>query len=156
MLNPDPNDPIFCAWAAGFFDGEGCVIVGAGKNPSCVGGVNYVLSVSISQQERSSLDLIAQAWGGSVIEDKTTGSWRKNHTVINRWKISSEPCLPFLQAIQPFAIVKAKQIETALQWPVLKLPRRGVALPAEVRMGREWVHDQLLEDRKLIKKIVNQ
>jgi hypothetical protein len=110
------KDQLFLAWAAGFFDGEGCVLVSERLNKTV-----YQLYTTITQQDPTALHLIKQRFGGNVTPDKTATSnsyYRKRGaTLVWRWKASSTEAQAFLLAIEPFVIVKAEQVRIAAGFP---------------------------------------
>ncbi len=142
------QDEIFKAWAAGFFDGEGCVLV----SEKCNGTV-YQLYATITQQNPTALHMIKQRFGGSVTPDKTAGAGyaRKNGEFLCwRWKATSKTAWDFLAAIEPYSVVKAEQIRIALTWPEPGTQYRGAynAMPEEVRQGRREIMHSLREARR--------
>lgn len=78
----------FTAWAAGFFDGEGCVNVSQGR-----------LMVMVGQVDPSPLGLLQVMWGGSVGE---------RNDGVAQWAISGTPAVEFLTAILPYLTVKER------------------------------------------------
>jgi hypothetical protein len=142
------NDQIFLAWAAGFFDGEGCVMVSPRNN-----GKFHSLFTSVTQQEPAALHLFKQRFGGNVTPDKTATSnsyERKRGPVLCwRWKASSKEAYAFLKAIEPYCVVKAEQVRVALEYPSVgvKFVSRN-PIPEEVRVKREQVMKSLQAIRK--------
>lgn len=134
------SDELFLAWAAGFFDGEGCVLI----SEKCNGTV-YQLFVSVTQQDPAALYLFKQRFGGNVTPDKTAtkGYERKRGDVLCwRWKTTSITAHSFLAAIEPYVVCKAEQVRIALTWPTPGVQYQGRKMPEEVRLGRRKImHD---------------
>jgi hypothetical protein len=142
------DDAIFTAWAAGFFDGEGCVLVNPRSN-----GKFHSLFTSITQQDPTALHLIKQRFGGNVTPDKTAASGsfvrKRGAVLVWRWKASSTEAYAFLKAIEPYCIVKAEQVRVALEFPevgVKFVSRKPI--PDAVRAKREQVMLSLRNIRK--------
>ena len=95
------------AWAAGFFDGEGCV--GVYHNQG-----RYVLSVSVSQGRREPLEILLAMFGGSIQRDYRPGGYNGKGTY--SWRISGNKAAKALKAMLPFLVVKLAQAEVALEF----------------------------------------
>lgn len=76
---------IVCSYAAGFFDGEGCVIYHRGKYPT----------ICITQNDTEPLDYIRIHFGGTV----HTRSNQKSHDL----KIFGDKAIMFARAIKPYS-----------------------------------------------------
>lgn len=142
------EDDIFLAWAAGFFDGEGCVLVNHRNNNKF-----HILFTTITQQDPTALHLIKQRFGGNVTPDKKAASnsfVRKNGpTLVWRWKAVSFKAQEFLKAIEPYSIVKAEQVRVALEFPSVGVKFcNKKPMPEEVRVKREQVMLALRDIRK--------
>jgi hypothetical protein len=133
------DDRLFLAWAAGFFDGEGCVLVSERNNKTV-----YQLFTSVTQQEPTALHMLKQRFGGNVTPDKTAATssyFRKRGAVLAwRWKATSTESYAFLQAIEPYVIVKAEQVRAALCFPAAGVRFcKNNPMPEEVRVARRGV-----------------
>jgi len=89
-------------YIAGFFDGEGCVIIAQSGN-------RFWLVVSLTQRKREILEMIQKQFGGYL-----------DCVGISRLRFSCEQAAQFLKAIQPFVIVKKKEIALALKFQACK------------------------------------
>ncbi len=109
-------------YAAGFFDGEGCVYLNALKN----GGAS--LRVKVSQNNRKPLELLQEIWGGSICLAANKKKAR------NTWNLclASASGERFLAAIRPYAIVKAEAIDIALEYRLIKKPM------SQPGVGHRW------------------
>lgn len=142
------QDQLFLAWAAGFFDGEGCVLISPRSN-----GKFHSLFTSVTQQEPTALHLLKQRFGGNVTPDKTATSnsyeRKRGAVLVWRWKASSTEAYAFLKAIEPYCVVKAEQVRVALEFPSVGV--RFVSnnpIPADVRAKRDQIMRSLQAIRK--------
>jgi hypothetical protein len=86
------------AWIAGFFDGEGCVYI----FPHCKG-----MQVSITQKDRTPLDLIRAFYGFGKVNKKGGGC--------HVWVVCGRnETMKFLRSIRQYCIVKRKDVEIAI------------------------------------------
>jgi hypothetical protein len=86
------------AWIAGFFDGEGCVYLPKGTSG---------IQVSITQKDRTCLDLIANFYKFGTVSCKGSGC--------HVWRVCSRnDCMIFLRSIRQYSIQKRKDIEVGL------------------------------------------
>lgn len=142
------KDEIFLAWAAGFFDGEGCVFVGPRSN-----GKFHSLFTTVTQQDPTALHLLKQRFGGNVTPDRTATSnnyeRKRGAVLVWRWKASSVEAHNFLKAIEPYCVVKAEQVRIAIEFPAVgvKFASKN-PIPDDVRRKREQVMTTLREIRK--------
>ncbi len=156
----DVNGPHFDIWAAGFFDGEGCVLVAKCKNTGVRGGWNYYLQVSIAQQDRRPLELINSKFGGAIRLNRSKATYEKKKDHVYTWSLvlSGINALCFLRAIQPHCVVKFEQVTEALRWPVNDGKQyRGSwnAMPEEERALRAEIRDNLINLRGAVKVYAN-
>lgn len=112
------NNELFLAWAAGFFDGEGSVIVEMSKEKACLHGFRTSLHANVTQTSLPCLQLLMERFGGGITttEHRTPNSRR--WAVQHRWTVRNELALQFLRAIEPYAVVKKEQIQAALKYPM--------------------------------------
>jgi LAGLIDADG-like domain len=92
-------------WLAGFFDGEGCVVVSKQEKNSC-----HTFSVCITQSEPKVLALIALRFGFGVNQTKNLG--RRCYTI----RITGSKAVPFLTYIKDHVVCKRRQVEAALEF----------------------------------------
>jgi hypothetical protein len=94
------------AWAAGFFDGEGCILLSR-EGP----GAHYLgfrLRITVGQRyDTRPLFLLKKYWGGHVHKDKNSNS---------RWVCKSDKAIKFLQDTLPNLIVKHDQALIAIDF----------------------------------------
>lgn len=120
------------AYAAGLLDGEGCVII---KAQRCRGAKHrsHALYVQVIMTELEPLEWFQERFGGSIYKrPKAKASHRQGWA----WNVTTAKALPLLRAIQPFTIVKRKQVEVALRFEVLR-SAPGTPLTEELYAQRE-------------------
>lgn len=140
------TDEEFVVWSAGFYDGEGCIIVTS--NPA---RTRFTLVSSVAQQDPKPLRMLKKRFGGGVNTDigSSTGYSRKNgNALIWRWKLSGANAYDFFLAIEPYSITKRSQLQLALTWPTPHTSYRGGSVPAEIFQRREQIMYELRELRK--------
>jgi len=95
-------------YAAGFFDGEGCVMVM--KSQGHLPRPNYSLKVAITNTDLEVLREFQQKWGGYVyqMQSKTKSRWQ--------WQIARPGIVRFLEAVYPYLYSKKEQVEIALSY----------------------------------------
>lgn len=93
-------------WLAGFFDGEGSVIVQLSYDLYANAGI------TITQKDPKILFLIMMKYGGDGELNAYTGA---NNAKCARWRVRGKTAEKFLKDIAPFVIVKRRQVEKALQ-----------------------------------------
>ena len=140
------TDEEFIGWSAGFYDGEGCILVTS--NPA---HTRFTLLSSVAQQDPKPLRMLKKRFGGGVNTDisSSTGYNRKNgNALIWRWKVSGAKAHNFFLAIEPYSITKRSQLQLALTWPTPYTSYRGRSVPAEINQRREQIMYELREIRK--------
>ena len=130
------------AWLAGFFDGEGSIIIGK----SGIGRSNYLqLAISICQTRLIPLRVFKEHFGGSLYyrdEDKKW-SWL--------WQLGGRKASDFLESIKPFLIVKAEEADIAIEFQKLKTRNNKKRLTKEEIRQRESLSNALRDVRSQIK-----
>jgi hypothetical protein len=112
------------AWAAGFFDGEGCVILRKAKN-------TYVVRISVSQVNPAPILKLKHLFGGHISKQKPKNSNWKDQW---KWEQDAKTASETLQTLLPYLVVKKDVAELALEFQQTK--RKGSRLTAE-KVSRE-------------------
>jgi hypothetical protein len=122
------------AYAAGFFDGEGCVDI---RYRTTHGGKyeRFELRIHIPQIAVGVLEWMKEKFGGSV--DAHGGP------KCSRWLMTGPEAAGFLETVMPYLNVKRQQAETALQFAATFPERRK----SNGRAGFERVPAQIREQR---------
>lgn len=99
------------AYLAGFFDGEGTIIIC--KDKSRLGNVNYRLRVGASQVIPAPITMLQDKFGGlTQIHKKSSLS----HRDIFTWQLHSQKAKEFLKCLLPYLTVKRDQAMFAITW----------------------------------------
>jgi len=125
------------AYTAGFFDGEGCILIrpnGAPPRPH-----TFQLVVQIGNTNIEVLEFVASVYGGAVHAFKPTKDKQ-----LYQWIATGHVAAEFLDSILPHLIVKEAQAKIALQFPFWK---QGKPLTEEIMTKREHLFKELLTER---------
>ncbi len=101
---------------AGFFDGEGCIVI-ASQGHERKGKMSkfYRLEVAVGSTNHWIIELMKFQFGGAVYCDR-----RDNHPASHRpfwrWMICSRKASLFLQDILPYLKLKKAEAEIAIKW----------------------------------------
>ena len=108
------------AYAAGFFDGEGCVRIARSNHKKNRKSPMYYLIVMIRQKDGQIMDWLVGNFGGMVILMNKTfiknGFDKAGENWIYEWRVENIKAQLFLKSILPFSKLKKPQIELALQF----------------------------------------
>lgn len=86
------------AWAAGFFDGEGCIQISRFRTDRYTFGVAHKLHVIVTQKERKPLEDFKRMFGGSVSINRSTDTYL--------WQVSNLHADKFLKLVQKYLVCK--------------------------------------------------
>ena len=126
------------AYAAGLFDGEGCILVRHVGTPSHYTRRFYhQLNIKIQMTDREPLDILAQYFGGKVLPQKLVTP-RQAYL----WSLTNREAQKFLRVIHPYMVCKAEQARLALEYPAGEL---GVNITEEIVELREVIMEGLRE-----------
>jgi len=102
------------AYLAGLFDGEGSVSMAhryKGKHKTGGPGTWFQLTVVIRNRNRECLELAQELFGGSInVQRFKSKGWADCY----RWQAGAKVGIAFLQAINPYVIIKRPQIDAVL------------------------------------------
>lgn len=115
------------AYAAGFFDGEGCIFIDQNNHA-------YTLEVTIGQNKKDPLEWIRERYGGSL-RLQNSETWTGPKWL---WKLRSDQALLFLIDILPYLIVKKEQASTAIEYQSNKITRAGKRTSEEEIIKRDY------------------
>lgn len=147
---------LFLAWAAGFFDGEGCVMVEMSKEARCKHGFRTSLHTTVTQTSLPCLQRFLEVFGGSISTTDTRTPNGRRWAVQHRWIARNEEALAFLDAIAPYVVVKKEQVEAALKYPMFspdgrKYGRKDNPIPDDVMSARVELRSVLQRIRASMK-----
>jgi hypothetical protein len=130
------------AYAAGLFDGEGCVQVymGQGRTHNC-----FRTTLSLSGVDLRPLRWLRSRYGGKIDISATPGARPDgcNRRPIGRWQVMGREAEAFARDIRPFLIVKAEQLDLWTDARAMLRPRgyqhSGALTDDEYEQRREIV-----------------
>lgn len=148
------------AYAAGFFDGEGCISITFHAGPAKKGGKTYhrerySLAVSMSQNDKRPLEWLISRFGGSIrfVRGKRSYDHSRYYERWN-WVISTRAAMQFLLITRPFLIVKAEQADLAFAFADTMYgrssPGQGIRTPPAVQAVRAGIFQQMREMKRAI------
>lgn len=149
-------DKLFLAWAAGFFDGEGCVMVEMSKEKACLHGFRTSLHVTVTQTSLPCLQLFLDKFGGSISTSENKTPNGRRWAVQYRWVARNELALDFLTQIEPYVVVKKEQVKAALKYPMRspdgrKYGNSSNPIPDDVMQARVALRKMLQDIRSSMK-----
>jgi LAGLIDADG DNA endonuclease family protein len=105
------------AYVAGFFDGEGSISIVRQRAGHYSDYHKIMVAIGQRARYRRILDEIAEKFGGSVTLRKQTLKESERWATQAIWSLQKWADIErFLEAIQPYAVVKAEQIAIALEF----------------------------------------
>lgn len=118
---PYITEPLFSnQYAAGFFDGEGCVSITYSKRRPWKSDPSkrilcFRMVVLIANTDRGIVELFRSRFGGSI--DSSNAGHPDYHKTCFSWKLTgAELQLSFLRAIRPFTLVKGPRIDIGMDY----------------------------------------
>lgn len=131
------------AWAAGFFDGEGCIYLAKVKNHG--GNLLYELRVEAAQIDPLPIIKLHEMFGG----------WKGKQTIkigskrdVHKWKLSSLKAEYFLETVLPYLTTKRTQAVLGLEFRKL-ISRKNHIMSSEQMTSRENIYIQLKELKRV-------
>lgn len=130
------NTKIELAWAAGIFDGEGCVSIGyvspgpnnALRNPS------YRLTVKVTMGCRKTVIRLAKIIGAGTVQSHVGETETMNAST--SWVAMARKAQTALRLLRPYLLTKAKEADIGLAFMALPDPARGGAKGSPVMSRR--------------------
>jgi len=95
------------AYAAGFFDGEGCVSIQ--QRPARCKSPDYTLNVRVGNTNLAVLEWFRERFGGAIYSQLTTGNRKPSW----HWHLGNRKAVDFLLIVKPFIQVKLPQVVLA-------------------------------------------
>lgn len=99
------------SYLAGLFDGEGCVSVR-------YNGRNYYLSVQFLMSNHEVMLFLSELGFGGNLHTRYPNGKNRCTRLEYAWTISGKRALEFLRVVEPHVIVKKKEVEVALRYPL--------------------------------------
>lgn len=127
------------AWAAGFFDGEGCIYLDK-KRQHNSDGVAYQLAISITQKSRRPLARMHEMFGGLLRKDEKRGMYH--------WRLTGPSASNALALMLPHMSLKDEQARLAVEFQNTKYMRGSTRLTSEEIEYRERIFLRLREMKR--------
>lgn len=111
------NKEIKLAYAAGFFDGEGSIVISRRfcRRKHVRSNYDYSLLICVSQVDGEIMDWFVGNFGGCVYLKKRLEFEKHKHDVYN-WLLSHKAAYLFLKEILPFLKYKKEQAQLAIRF----------------------------------------
>lgn len=110
----EPSDA-GAAYAAGFFDGEGCVSISRTQRKDC-NGPTYCLAVIVGQINVEPLLFLQNRWGGSISHRIRPPPYSN----VFDWRTQADSAASFLRSLLPYLILKQERAKLAINFQALK------------------------------------
>lgn len=123
-------DAAVVAWAAGFFDGEGCIY--AAESVTKQGYRRFQFVVQVAQVHPEPLDVLRETWGGKV---RVMRAGHPRHRDQWQWGISGAPGAQFLTDVVPHLRLKGPAAQAAIPC-MFRTHRHGLPFTEEEVLGR--------------------
>lgn len=142
------------AWAAGFFDGEGCI--SAPVRVRVRNRRDYSLSLYVGQVDPRPLMRLRSYFGGEVVPRT---SWGKGRPIF-MWRVSGTTAEATLRLLLPYLMVKEEQARLALELRdrigrYVRVGPRVTEVETEARMALvaaikadKWQHHSMKGERR--------
>lgn len=108
-----PCPDLRVVWAAGFFDGEGCVSLSRKTSRETKSGYRYRLTLQVSQVKQEPLLVLRDLWGGTLSHHKGINLNQQDYY---SWTVEARKAEKALVDILPYLIGKKKQAKLALEF----------------------------------------
>ena len=126
------------AYLSGLFDGEGTVAIYESSAPTKDGNLRpiWIYQVQIANTSFKVLEFVKQKCGGNIAQ-KSRGPehWRQGFV----WRTCGNSAVDFMNSIREFSIIKASEIDEAIAFRRLCLPR-----------GHRQTEDEINEKRAVV------
>lgn len=132
LISKNVNHGISLEYFAGFFDGEGNVVIARNMCKKQAKSPQYNLQVSVSNSVRCVKQLFMDRFGGGIYG--------------YNWQITGVAALNFLNLIYPYLTIKGKEVEIANKFMGLPRVRGRKGVPMELTILRE----RCLQEIKLL------
>lgn len=130
-------------WAAGFFDGEGCVSIRRQKRPARENSVRdvywtYTIDSAVSQKNPEPLEVFKALFGGHLYSYESYG------VTYWRWCIAGKHTYRMLVLLLPYLIVKKGIAELAIRFQEKQNQWRKL-----YQHPGSWYPDHVLQEREM-------
>jgi hypothetical protein len=137
------------AWAAGFFDGEGCVTVAEDRKPRVrLRRGSFRLHITVSNTKLPPLERFKTLFGGAVYQQRQNGEKAglaadsAGRKASYFWMIPGRSAQKVLESLLPYLCTRHEQAAAALRFPILG--RVGnIGLPLDIAAEQAAVYHEL-------------
>lgn len=137
------------AYAAGLLDGEGCILIwrlnaGRGVSPE------YAMRVTIANTVKDMTTWLKERFGGNVSFSPYVRSGKTR--LMYYWNLSARQATRFLLTVQPYSVIKKKQIYLALEFAKTVNGHRGkgCSLPQSIKVRRDKLRVMLQQAKRSV------
>lgn len=110
------------AWAAGLFDGEGCIcIYQSGKAFGQSKTARFHLSVAIAMSSKKTVEKFQKIVRVGTVGPKNVGNKPKHYKPIHQWIVTAKQAEFVLNQIYPYMVTKKPEAKIAFKY--LKIPK---------------------------------
>ncbi len=127
-------------YAAGLFDGEGCVKVYSAQ-PTSSRALQYGSELAVGMNDHRCIEFLMELFGGTCIFYPSSSGNRQS-----RWRIAGPSSSRMAEAILPYTISKRTQLELFLEY-------RKLLTPGRAGYGRGLTRREIIARDRLISKI---
>jgi hypothetical protein len=138
MIEPTKED---CAYAAGFFDGEGTVFIAEDRGRKEARGPIYNMHVTACQVDPDPIHWLQHRWGGTIVRR----SARANTRPCWIWNCFAREALAFLRDVRPYLMVKADEADVAIEFQEGRFQPGQRGLSDEDRARQRQAREMLME-----------
>ena len=129
------------AWAAGFFDGEGCIRINKARRKE--GRTTYNLQIFVRQVDPKPIYKLRDLFGfGAISYRERSVDSNPNARAIYTWSTAGPKAIEVLTALYPFLVTKSEQAEIAFEFQST-INQNGKKLTPEQVEYRESVFQKI-------------
>ena len=132
------------AYIAGFFDGEGSIIIYKRSRSN-----SYSLNVQVNQLDRGMLEFLQSFYSGKI----NRGNDKKKKHQLWQWRLTAQMALNFLLDIEPFLKLKREQAKLAIKFQRTKKLRGNSLTVNELQVEQGFY--QNLKELKFVATVAN-
>lgn len=130
---------------AGLFDGEGCVRIGRYID-NRVNKLAYNMYVDITLTDIEPLLLAKSIFKGQL---HAYAPRSDNRSRIYKWQLASRQAYAFLKAIEPYSIIKLKQIQLCMRFQEECKGKPNQKISEENQNLRDYIHDEVKKLKRI-------
>lgn len=112
------------AWAAGFFDGEGCIRINKTMRKH---GYIYYLQIFVRQVDPAPINKFKALFGGSIQYRSKSNDTINNARAIYTWSTAGPTATSVLGKLYPYLVTKTSQAEIAFDFQTSVTNRKGLS-----------------------------